>query len=154
MAWKKTQETKRCQSFMKLSWNWHFLTIFSPNFCQNSSRGEVHKNFAKFCQTFINLLFLAFCCSKFCQTFVNLLLLHIVVEKLTNFCQKSEKLQIKKVDQMLPNVCEFCFNILLIMNWTVPKYCQCFERDDMQDVKKLSPKFRDIYCEQLSHTIL
>ena len=137
MAWKKTQETKSCQSFMKLLWNWHFLTTFSSNFCQNSSRSEVGKNFA-----------------KFCQTFVKFLLLHFVVEKLTNFCQKSEKLQIKKVDQMLPNVCEFCFNILLIMNWTVPKYCQCFERDDMQDVKKLSPKFRDIYCEQLSHTIL
>jgi len=70
MVWKKTQETKRCQSFMKRVWNWHFLTIFLSNFCQNSSRSEVDKNFAKFCQTFVNLLFFHFVVEIFWQIFV------------------------------------------------------------------------------------
>jgi len=32
MVWKKSQETKSCQSFMKRLWNWHFFDIIFVKF--------------------------------------------------------------------------------------------------------------------------
>jgi len=85
----KRNRQKLAQIWQKVLWNWHFSRYFSSKFCQSSSRNEVDKKFAKFCQTFVNLLFLAFCCWKI----------------LPNFCQKSEKNCKKKVDQIFSNVC-------------------------------------------------
>jgi len=71
------EKKRKRQKVVRGSWNecgiGTFLTIFLSNFCQNSSRGKVDKHFAKFCQAFVNLLFLAFCCSIFCQNFANIL---------------------------------------------------------------------------------
>jgi len=41
------------------------LALLCQYFCQNSTRSEVDKNFAKFRQTFVNLLLLHFVVKKF-----------------------------------------------------------------------------------------
>ena len=73
------------------------LALFCQYFCQNLTRSEVDKNFFKLLST-----------CYFC-----ILLLKNFDKFLSKF---RKKLQTKKVDKILSNVCKFCFNVWLTMN--------------------------------------
>ena len=105
-----TKEKRKRQNvsknFMKLLWNWDFVV----------------NNFVKY-YTDINL-------TKSLQNFVKLLSIcyfwHFVVKNFAKLLSKvKKKLQTKKVDKIFSNVCEFCFNSLLMTF----NYCQCFVKE-------------------------